>query len=665
MTSTQGTKTKALCVATRCADVGQFVATFHRFCDDDTFFVATLTTRPVGLETAFSIQLADKTPVLRGLCVVREAWSSPANPYGRPGIRLGIVRLTRESTEVFERLRARRASTSAGLEVAEPAPTPAPPSIPPIPTSIPPIPAIVTRPIETRPIETRTPAPAARPPPFRPAIPLPRRVGPLAPGAEPEATVASAPEPIPGPEPATTPTAVPTEVPASTELAPPQPEPAPATEPVPPFTPARSEPVPPPPEPSIDAFDGVTALELAPVGSDTVEPDATARPVEVRTPGSELVLPANPLMNLTDESLEGFVDCTLYEETGTFPLDDTTSVGDLDPLIAPPRPLTSIIMPPIEPPLTSPSMALGAALPEAAAEAPQVDAPPPMGPKLDAPVVTEPAYITDAPAYVTDAPPQMGFVSQFTIPVAAPVDFVPLQVAPRAQRTTAGLRAFVIRSRWIVVGAMAVVAVVVVIMLATRSGASAESRSPAAPPERIAPAIRPQPPALADAGQPAIEDPPDPEATASTGPPVVGKGPCRLSVVATPAGAQVQIDGETVGPAPLTIDGPCQRRRVDVAHSRYQTATRWVILDASKPATLDVTLPRPTHAITVVTRPSGATVSIDGRRAGTSPTVVQIMGFQSMSLTVERVGFAPMTRRVYSRAAKDSIVIEMTPLKRR
>src|SRR5262249_34904288 len=34
-----------------------------------------------------------------------------------------------------------------------------------------------------------------------------------------------------------------------------------------------------------------------------------------RTPGSTLVLPANPLQDLSDESIEGFVDCTLYEET--------------------------------------------------------------------------------------------------------------------------------------------------------------------------------------------------------------------------------------------------------------------------------------------------------------------------------------------------------------
>ena len=105
--TTSATKTRALCVVTRCTSVDQFVAAFHRFCDDDqTFFVATMTTRPVGLDTAFSIQLADKQPVLRGLCTVLDAWATPDNRYKRPGIRLGIKRLTAESQIVFDRLRA-------------------------------------------------------------------------------------------------------------------------------------------------------------------------------------------------------------------------------------------------------------------------------------------------------------------------------------------------------------------------------------------------------------------------------------------------------------------------------------------------------------------------------------------------------------------------------
>ncbi|MBA3452748.1 MAG: hypothetical protein H0T42_06645, partial [Deltaproteobacteria bacterium] len=121
VTPARDQKTKALVVATKCTSVDQFVATFHRFCDDSTFFVSTLAERPVGLETAFSIQLEDKTPVLRGLCEVVEAWSTPVNRFGRPGVRLAVRRLTAESLSVFKMLQeARLAAESVPEPIAVP-----------------------------------------------------------------------------------------------------------------------------------------------------------------------------------------------------------------------------------------------------------------------------------------------------------------------------------------------------------------------------------------------------------------------------------------------------------------------------------------------------------------------------------------------------------------
>ena len=119
-TPTPGQKTKALCIATRCTSVEQFIATFHRFCDESSFFVATMTTRPVGLETAFSIQLEGGAPVLRGYCVVLEAWSTPANRFGRPGVRLGVRRLTSESMPVFKQLQTARAAAIGSSELEAP-----------------------------------------------------------------------------------------------------------------------------------------------------------------------------------------------------------------------------------------------------------------------------------------------------------------------------------------------------------------------------------------------------------------------------------------------------------------------------------------------------------------------------------------------------------------
>jgi hypothetical protein len=714
-----GTKTKALCVGTRCVDVGQFIATFHKFCDDETFFVATLTQRPVGLETAFSIQLADKTPVLRGLCVVREAWATPANPFKRPGIRLGIVRLTRDSVDVYKRLRAWRAPTGdvAGADSPEPVlstesvATAKPLGIPPRKLPIPPvIPALVraTQPFGAKVVRSTPPgavevvpgAPTPAPPVTRPRPPVPHSAF-IVP--EPRAEPLAAPDELRArlarPKPAERESPKPSEVPKSAERGARVPEVAKsesvAAEPRV-LGVARSEPVAVEPHAEVARPEPVAAtFDDAPVAVDafgdvTAPNPAPAASTEVRTPGSDLVLPANPLMNLTDESLEGFVDCTLYEDTGAFPLDEVTPLPGRRPL--------SVAMPPIEPPLASPSMTF-------AAVDGRLDAPP--GPSsidgyqqpIDSPAVGRTPSMAlaalEGPAVgrspsmalgeievahaISDEPPPS---STSVMPPIMPVPVPPILPAPLGMTpiepptsfphvpvarpgSTASTRPIAIRARWWIIAAPSIIVLAIVIIMVTRSRASddpsepgpaepkqpeTQQTKPPAPPETV----KKQP--LAAAGS--DEDPPPPDH--GNGPPVVGKGPCRIAVVVEPAGAAIQLDGELVGPSPLTIDGPCTKRRIDLGHARYQNTTRWVTPTAGKPESLDVTLPRPTHSVTVVTQPTGATVSIDGKRAGTSPTIVQIMGFTSMSITVDKPGFQSVTQRIYSKLPNDRVVITLT-----
>jgi hypothetical protein len=132
-----------------------------------------------------------------------------------------------------------------------------------------------------------------------------------------------------------------------------------------------------------------------------------------------------------------------------------------------------------------------------------------------------------------------------------------------------------------------------------------------------------------------------------------------VSVIATPAGSTVKIDGAVVGVSPLVIAGPCDRRRLEVSHARYAPLTRVVAPAANKPETVDVTLVRPTHALTVTTSPPGAVISIDGRRAGTSPTVVQVMGFYGMKVTLAKPGYKTITQRYYSKVPQDRLSVRM------
>ena len=504
--------------------------------------------RPVGLETAFSIDLAHGAPALRGLGVVVEAWPTPGNRFGRPGLLLGIRKLTADSEGVFERLLA-----------AHVAATPPP-----------------------------TPAPIAAP------------------------------------------------------------------------------------------------LSLPPVVADGE-----------RTPGSELVLPANPLMNISDHSLEGFVDCTLYEETGNFfpvPEGDTntdvdalaeppvlaprrvtippiaeprTITGPVDPrsLIAEPRTITGPVMamrmsptaitaaiPPPLPPMPTPQP-LSLSLP-IAAQTPPMPTPVPahLGGPVDMPLSRPMVRREPEPAQ-----PQQPQQRLQTEP-----NFDHIAMRPSRRRSITNWP----RRRLVVAGSVAVATITIAIIAVAAGSSHAKVATPSSPPliaanmppSRQARPESPRPVAVADVAPAAAAPADDPADTGGT--PTFGSGPCKIAVSTTPAGSIVSVDGEIAGPSPITIGGPCAKRKLDIAHPRYAPATRLVTATPDA-APVDVALARPTHDLYVETQPSGAIVEIDGHRAGTTPTLVKIMGFTSLSLKVEKFGFKATSQKIYSKTPHDRVSIRL------
>ena len=132
-----------------------------------------------------------------------------------------------------------------------------------------------------------------------------------------------------------------------------------------------------------------------------------------------------------------------------------------------------------------------------------------------------------------------------------------------------------------------------------------------------------------------------------------------MTVNVTPAGSNVKVEGQNVGVSPLVIAGPCERRKLEISHPRYAPVTRFVAPVADKSESIDVTLVRPTHSLSITTTPPGATISIEGRRAGSSPTVVQVMGFYNMKITIEKPGYKTVTQRFYSKVPQDRLNVRL------
>ena len=93
-------------IVTRCTTVENFVAAFRRLCTETTCFIPTADQRPVGIETGFSIRLADGTPMLSGLGVVIASHPTADHEHRHAGILLGIRALTDATRPVFEALLA-------------------------------------------------------------------------------------------------------------------------------------------------------------------------------------------------------------------------------------------------------------------------------------------------------------------------------------------------------------------------------------------------------------------------------------------------------------------------------------------------------------------------------------------------------------------------------
>ena len=167
-----------------------------------------------------------------------------------------------------------------------------------------------------------------------------------------------------------------------------------------------------------------------------------------------------------------------------------------------------------------------------------------------------------------------------------------------------------------------------------------------APPESL---VAPPPADTAD----------EPEEPTGEGPPVVGSGPCKVVVHSTPAGSMVKLDGTSVGPSPITVAASCGKHKVEIVHPRYALGTKLVTLAEGKPETLELTLSRPTHVVTVTSNPSGAQILIDGRNAGTTPTKLNVLGFTTLKLEVKKTGFQPANVKLYSKKPQDNVAVRL------
>ena len=312
-------------ILTRCQTVEEFIDHFHDRTGPRTIFVHTTEGRNIGEEYGFAVLLADKQPMLSGTCVVLAVYQDANNPFKRRGMQLGVKRLSPESESIFSALDAARELRAQPNTLVEPLPAVAASvSLPPVPLpSRRPVPSRMTQPLlvvstdtgllasdgkveavisrRTERLATRTLTTLTVPPRTTQALPIVQ----IPPREELTRTPRGTPAVV-GPDKATT---------------------EPATEPTVP-------------------------RHVNAEGSTRETRTSETRTPETRTPGSSFILPANPLTDVTDASLEGLVD-------GRW--GDSSKIVAPEPVVlsaptVPARALTSDVAYIVEQPIVEPSV---------------------------------------------------------------------------------------------------------------------------------------------------------------------------------------------------------------------------------------------------------------------------------------------------------------------
>jgi serine/threonine-protein kinase len=99
-----------------------------------------------------------------------------------------------------------------------------------------------------------------------------------------------------------------------------------------------------------------------------------------------------------------------------------------------------------------------------------------------------------------------------------------------------------------------------------------------------------------------------------------------LRVITDPPGADVQVDGQSMGRTPASGDFPAGRRIVQISLDGYEAHSEEVSLDEPREYALDITLKRAAREgdLRIESVPAGAEVFLDGKPRGVTPFELKI-----------------------------------------
>ncbi len=138
----------------------------------------------------------------------------------------------------------------------------------------------------------------------------------------------------------------------------------------------------------------------------------------------------------------------------------------------------------------------------------------------------------------------------------------------------------------------------------------------------------------------------------------------NVTVESVPAGATLLVDGEAVGTTPLVAQLLEGERELELQLDAYQPS----FVDLSVVAQQDKVLPpvslkKADYQIRVVSRPAGASVTVDGEYRGQSPLNLKLPPDNDYRIGVSKSGYRPARRNLSVRAGQVSTVsVRLDPI---
>ena len=127
-----------------------------------------------------------------------------------------------------------------------------------------------------------------------------------------------------------------------------------------------------------------------------------------------------------------------------------------------------------------------------------------------------------------------------------------------------------------------------------------------------------------------------------------------VSVQSSTAGATLWVDGNRVGALPVIAELPAGTRAMEIRAPGYKTWKQSIAVTAGQPQAIGPVALAPADAqLRVESEPTGASVALDGRYAGTTPTTLALSPGQEHRITFSKQGFGTASRSVRLERAEE------------